>query len=233
MDYSHRKSDQGTFAWSFQIYTPSMLAGHMCVSCRFRRGKNLFQNIRQRRERNGGETFCSLRGLHRSPVSETGDWWSPWEGETFFHHSFPVFVWCSEMCVSWAVCFIKSWSVSRQGVVQIFAISLRLDSLVIGKVLGFKPSDTYTSHLSTPWCRSSIACYSYFCIFLLELCHQVKNFTDGQPPLASFLANANLPKGFSPSYNRRYGTLTIMNQLNPREAYGLPAALSFIRFLDH
>ena len=25
------------------------------------------------------------------------DWWSPREGETFLHHSFPVFVWCSEV----------------------------------------------------------------------------------------------------------------------------------------
>ena len=36
-----------------------------------------------------------------SSVSDfIGDWWSAWEGETFLHHSFPVFVWCSEISFS-------------------------------------------------------------------------------------------------------------------------------------
>ena len=38
-----------------------------CFDCiantRFRRGKNFFQNIRQRRERNGGEAFRPLSGF--------------------------------------------------------------------------------------------------------------------------------------------------------------------------
>ena len=61
--------------------------------------KNLFQNIRQRRERNGGETFCQLRGCIGdtcNAIGQIGDWWSRWDGETFLHHSFPVFVWCSK-----------------------------------------------------------------------------------------------------------------------------------------
>ena len=31
------------------------------------------------------------------------DWWSPWEGEAFLHHSFPVFVW-------WSLAYLSIWS---------------------------------------------------------------------------------------------------------------------------
>ena len=36
------------------------------------------------------------QGLHQSPL--IWDWWSPWEGETYLHLSFPAFIWCSEIC---------------------------------------------------------------------------------------------------------------------------------------
>ena len=66
---------------------------------RFRRGKTYFRTSDKDRKGMVEKRFA-LSGA--SSVSnfislpEIGDWRSTWEGETFLHHSFAVFVWCSD-----------------------------------------------------------------------------------------------------------------------------------------
>ena len=53
------------------------------------RGKNLLQNIQTK---TGKESY-PLKGFIILRFQVKCGWWSPWEGETFLYHSFPVFVW--------------------------------------------------------------------------------------------------------------------------------------------
>ena len=55
----------------------------------FRKKKKLFSVHQTKTGKEWWRNISPSQGLHQS------DWWGPWEGETFLHHAFPIFVWCS------------------------------------------------------------------------------------------------------------------------------------------